>query len=173
MAITLVMKDYLTNVCEYTCLTTDLFSSYPTNCAKNSVMYVMNDVTKKVSKDMIFDGVKWNYRTTDDDVLYYSQRLQVFKVATNYEIDIEDKLFRKVYIKTSNTDAVTITTKNVSRECEFELLLDYATAEVITWFSGITWLGGSAPTLVATHKYIIRFVTIDGGATWMAKSENY
>lgn len=37
---------------------------------------------------------------------------------------------------------------------------------VQTWFSGITWAGGSAPTLTASGVDVIGFLTDNGGNVW-------
>jgi hypothetical protein len=36
----------------------------------------------------------------------------------------------------------------------------------VTWFSGVKWAGGTAPTLTSAGKDIISFYTHDGGVTW-------
>lgn len=38
----------------------------------------------------------------------------------------------------------------------------------ITWFSGVKWPGGTAPTLMASGRDVLGFFTYDGGTTWSA-----
>ena len=48
----------------------------------------------------------------------------------------------------------------------FVLELTNAGSATITWFSGVKWAGGTAPTLTASGKDILSFYSIDGGTTW-------
>jgi hypothetical protein len=48
----------------------------------------------------------------------------------------------------------------------FVLILTNAGAYTITWWSGVKWEGGVAPTLTSSGKDILGFFTIDGGTTW-------
>lgn len=36
----------------------------------------------------------------------------------------------------------------------------------VTWWSGMTWAGGTAPTLTASGVDVLGFYTFDGGTTW-------
>jgi len=38
----------------------------------------------------------------------------------------------------------------------------------VTWFSGVVWPGGNAPTLTAAGRDVIGFYSHDGGTTWNA-----
>lgn len=46
------------------------------------------------------------------------------------------------------------------------LELTNAGSAVVTWFNGIKWPGGTAPTLTAAGKDILSFYTHDGAVTW-------
>ena len=48
----------------------------------------------------------------------------------------------------------------------FVLELTNGGSAVITWFSGVKWAGGTAPTLTASGKDILGFYSHDGGTTW-------
>lgn len=39
-------------------------------------------------------------------------------------------------------------------------------AHTITWWSGVKWSGGVAPTLTASGRDMLGFITHDGGTTW-------
>ncbi len=48
----------------------------------------------------------------------------------------------------------------------FVLELTNGGSAVVTWFSGVKWAGGIAPTLTASGKDILGFYSHDGGTTW-------
>lgn len=78
------------------------------------------------------------------------------------------------FIKTIN-GASTFTVSNVpsSRVYSFTLELTH-TSGAVTWFSGIEWPGGTAPTLTTGKTHLFMFITDDGGARWRAASQvNY
>lgn len=66
------------------------------------------------------------------------------------------------------TGALTWTVTNVpaSRAYSFILELTNGGTGTQTWFSGIKWPGGTAPTLAASGVDVLGFITDDGGATW-------
>ena len=70
------------------------------------------------------------------------------------------------FTKTIN-GASTFTVSNVpaSRVYAFTLELTH-TSGVVTWFSGVQWPGGTAPTLTTGKTHLFTFVTDDGGARW-------
>lgn len=65
--------------------------------------------------------------------------------------------------------ATTLTVSNVvatGSANSFVLELTNAGSATITWFSGVKWAGGTAPTLTAAGVDILGFYTHDGGTTW-------
>jgi len=74
------------------------------------------------------------------------------------------------FIKTIN-GASTFTVSNVpaSRAYAFTLELTQ-TSGAVTWFSGVEWPGGVAPTLTAGKTHLFMFVTDDGGTRWRGSS---
>ena len=69
--------------------------------------------------------------------------------------------------------ATTLTVSNVpaSGTVGYMILeLTNAGSAAITWFSGVKWAGGTAPTLTASGKDIISMYTHDGGTTWNVSS---
>jgi hypothetical protein len=74
------------------------------------------------------------------------------------------------FTKTINGNS-TFTVSNVpsSRAYSFTLELTH-TSGTITWFSGVVWPGGTAPTLTTGKVHLFMFVTDDGGTTWRASS---
>ena len=65
----------------------------------------------------------------------------------------------------------TFTVSNVpaSRSYSFTLELTH-TSGTITWFTGVVWPGGTAPTLTTGKVHLFMFITDDGGTTWRASS---
>lgn len=61
----------------------------------------------------------------------------------------------------------TFTVSNVpaSRSYAFTLELTH-TSGTVTWFSGVQWPGGTAPTLTNGKTSLFVFVTDDGGTRW-------
>ena len=72
------------------------------------------------------------------------------------------------YFTKTASDALTWTVTNVpaSRAYSFLLELTNGGTGTQTWFSGIKWPGGTAPTLVASGVDVLGFITDDGGTTW-------
>lgn len=65
----------------------------------------------------------------------------------------------------------TFTVSNVpsSRAFAFTLELTH-TSGTVTWFSGVEWPAGTAPTLTTGKTHLFMFVTDDGGTRWRASS---
>lgn len=74
------------------------------------------------------------------------------------------------FTKTIN-GASTFTVSNVpaSRAYAFTLELTH-TSGTVTWFSGVEWPAGTAPTLTTGKTHLFMFVTDDGGTRWRASS---
>ena len=72
------------------------------------------------------------------------------------------------YFTKTATGALTWTVTNVpsSRAYSFILELTNGGTGTQTWFSGIKWPGGTAPTLTASGVDVLGFITDDGGTTW-------
>lgn len=71
----------------------------------------------------------------------------------------------------SNTisGATTFTVSNVpatGTAATFILDLTNGGSAAITWFAGVKWAGGTAPTLTAAGRDVLGFFTHDGGTTW-------
>lgn len=78
------------------------------------------------------------------------------------------------FTKTINANS-TFTVSNVpaSRAYAFTLELTH-TSGTVTWFSGVQWPGGTAPTLTTSKVHLFTFVTDDGGTSWRGASQvNY
>ena len=79
-----------------------------------------------------------------------------------------DLLLGSVFAKTIS-GATTLTVSNVPATgtvASFMLDLTNGGSAAITWWTGIKWPGGSAPTLTAAGRDVLGFWTHNGGATW-------
>ena len=73
-----------------------------------------------------------------------------------------------IYSKTIS-GATTLTVSNVAASgnvTSFLLDLTNGGSATITWWSGMKWAGGSAPSLTAAGRDVLGFFTYNGGTTW-------
>ena len=92
------------------------------------------------------------------------QDMVVTDMTTGVAIDLS---LGNVFRRDAIAGDVTFTVSNTTTLYHiFTLYFEY-TSGTITWFSGITWDGGSAPTLTTTKLYEFTFKTYDGGTTWL------
>jgi len=69
----------------------------------------------------------------------------------------------------SGNSTFTVSSIPASRAYAFTLELTH-TSGTITWFSGVEWPAGTAPTLTTGKTHLMIFVTDDGGTRWRASS---
>lgn len=65
-----------------------------------------------------------------------------------------------------NTSLTVSNTPSTGTAASFILEMTNGGSATITWWSGMKWAGGTAPTLTAAGKDILGFYTYDGGTTW-------
>jgi hypothetical protein len=73
------------------------------------------------------------------------------------------------YFTKTISGATTFTVSNTASSGDvsaFILILTNGGSDTVTFFSGVTWAAGTAPTLTAAGVDILGFFTIDGGTTW-------
>jgi hypothetical protein len=73
------------------------------------------------------------------------------------------------YFQKTISGATTFTVTNVpSSGTAASIILDLTNggSAVITWWSGVKWAGGTAPTLTSSGRDALGFYTFDGGTTW-------
>ena len=73
------------------------------------------------------------------------------------------------YFTKTISGATTLTVSNVPASgtaASFVLDLTNGGSAAITWWSGVKWAGGTAPTLTAAGRDCLGFFTHDGGTTW-------
>jgi len=77
-----------------------------------------------------------------------------------------DQSLGNVFTRDAVAGNVTFTVSNTTTTYHIFTLLFTYTSGTITWFSGITWDGGSAPTLTGGKIYEFTFKTYNGGTNW-------
>ena len=73
------------------------------------------------------------------------------------------------YFTKTISGATTLTVSNIpttGTAQSFILDLTNGGSATITWFSGVKWAGGTAPTLTSSGRDVLGFFTHDGGTTW-------
>lgn len=75
------------------------------------------------------------------------------------------------YFTKTISSSVTFTVSNVpaSRAYSFTFEITH-TSGSITWFSGVEWPNGTAPSLTTGKTHLFMFITDDGGTRWRAAS---
>ena len=73
------------------------------------------------------------------------------------------------YFTKTISGATTLTVSNVpatGTAISFILDLTNGGSATITWWSGVKWVSGTAPTLTSAGRDVLAFFTHDGGTTW-------
>lgn len=74
------------------------------------------------------------------------------------------------FTKTINANS-TFTVSNVPSGVVYSLILELThTSGAVTWWSGVVWPDGIAPTLIDGRTSLLIFITDDGGSTWRGAS---
>ena len=89
----------------------------------------------------------------------------VAAAANVYTIDFANSPVKNVKIETEDSNAKTVVLTNVpTGDAELFIELTYTNAAAITWFEGITWLSGFAPTF--TKGKVYRIALFKYGTGW-------
>lgn len=91
------------------------------------------------------------------------REVRVTMAASNIDL-ATGNLFTKTI-----SGATTLTVSNVPASgtlASFILDMTNGGSATITWWSGVKWAGGTAPTLTAAGRDVLGFYTHDGGTTW-------
>lgn len=88
---------------------------------------------------------------------------KVAMAANNIDLATGNLFTKTITGATTLTISNALATGNVN---SFVLELTNGGSAVITWFSGVKWAGGTAPTLTTSGKDILGFYSHDGGTTW-------
>lgn len=100
----------------------------------------------------------------------FSRIAQEVTAAAALDLDCAN---RNEFTKTIAANS-TFTVSNVPTGVAYHLrlILTY-TSGTITWWSGVKWVGGTAPTFTGGKVYEIIFSTNDGGTNWYVASGEY
>ena len=88
---------------------------------------------------------------------------KVAMAANNIDLATGNLFTKTISGATTLTISNALASGNVN---SFVLELTNAGSATITWFSGVKWVGGTAPTLTTSGKDILGFYSHDGGTTW-------
>ena len=122
------------------------------------------------------------FSTTADGAATPTERMRIssagrFQVTGPYDNNITavaaldmDLSTSNYFTKTINANSTfTVSNTPSSRAFSFTLELTH-TSGTITWFSGVEWPGGIAPSLTTGKTHLFMFITDDGGTRWRASS---
>jgi hypothetical protein len=93
-----------------------------------------------------------------NDIVSYTEVADVDNV---FALDMENKDYRNFKMTLANATTKDVTISNVPTNADFAIEVHADAAPAITWFSGITWLAGSAPTIEADKLYSILMMKRD------------
>ena len=88
---------------------------------------------------------------------------KVAMAANNIDLSTGNLFTKTISGVTTLTISNALAAGNVN---SFVLELTNGGSAVVTWFSGVKWTGGIAPTLTTSGKDILGFYSHDGGTTW-------
>lgn len=102
-------------------------------------------------------------KTLTTPVLTGAREVRVAMPANAIDLSAGNVFTKTISGATTLTVSNTPTTGNAA---SFILELTNAGSAAITWFSGVKWAGGTAPTLTAAGVDVLGFYSHDGGTTW-------
>ena len=115
---------------------------------------------------------RWNFYANGTAANYFGgtttfaravQEARVVVAASDINLSLGNYFTRTI------SGATTLTVSNIpatGTAQSFILDLTNGGAAAITWFSGVKWAGGTAPTLTAAGRDVLGFFTHDGGTNW-------
>lgn len=134
--------------------------SMPASVAHSGRMWLLNTSVADVTTKTPGVASEWTAMTTRSiDVLAVSTAL----AALNIDLQAGE------YFTKTITGNSTLTVSNVPASgtvASFILNLTNGGAYTVTWWSGVKWAAGAAPTLTASGRDVLGFFTYDGGTTW-------
>lgn len=112
---------------------------------------------------LVLNGTTIQELQSGDTQIGVFSELRVAMPANNIDLAAAN-----IFTKTIST-ATTLTVSNVPSSgtaATFILDLTNGGAGTITWWSGVKWAGGTAPSLTASGRDVLGFFTHDGGTIW-------
>lgn len=104
-----------------------------------------------------------NSATLTNKIIQATKEVKVAVAASNIDLSLGNVFTRTISGVTSLTVSNVPTTGTV---ISFILDLTNGGSAAITWWSGLKWAGGTAPTLTTAGRDVLGFFTHDGGTTW-------
>jgi hypothetical protein len=106
--------------------------------------------------------------TSDQQALSAKTLLGVREVVSAISASDIDVSLANYFAKTiTTTTTFTVTLIGAMNSAiSFILVLTNGGSATVNWWSGMTWAGGTAPTLTTSGRDVLGFFTIDNGATW-------
>lgn len=102
-------------------------------------------------------------QTLSNKTVVALKETKVAMAANNVDLSLGDYFTKTI----STTTTLTVSNvPNTGTAVSFVLDLTNGGAGTITWWSGMKWAGGTAPTLTASGRDVLSFFTHDGGTTW-------
>lgn len=85
-----------------------------------------------------------------------------------YELDVSKGVTAFRLGLSANCTLTIATPPSGAHRVIVELVQPSSSTATVTWPAGVTWAGGTAPTLTATSDAVdvVELVTVDAGATW-------
>lgn len=136
-------------------------------------------ITQDASNRFVTDTEKATWNAKGDVTLTGTQTLTNKTLTTPLVTGLRETLTamgaNAIDLATGNffsktiSGATTFTVSNVpatGTAATFILDLTNGGSDAITWFAGVKWAGGTAPTLTAAGRDVLGFFTHDGGTTW-------
>ena len=123
-------------------------------------------------------GMEWGFAGTLQETTTQTNYLNATKTlfdinTTSDTIELSDDKYLYLFTPEQNTTLVfddTDISASATKAYTFELVIDMSTSYTITFPSSVVWNGGTSPTMSSTGKYIVDFITLDGGTTWLGKT---
>lgn len=104
-----------------------------------------------------------NTPVVSNPVITGTKETRVAIAASNIDLSLAN------YFTKTISGATTFTVSNIpTTDTAISFILDLTNggSAAITWWAGVKWAGGTAPTLTASGRDVLGFFTYDGGATW-------
>jgi hypothetical protein len=89
------------------------------------------------------------------DIAHITSYVEVADVDNKYTLDMANKAYRNFKFELGNATAKEVDTDNMPTNCDFTIEITATAAPAITWFEGVVWNSGSAPTIEASKFYSV------------------
>lgn len=141
-------------------------SPFPVSVYMEDVVAAADDAAART----LLDAQQYDADTAKTDVAQEFTAAQQFAQTTNTITAVAalniDCSAGDYFTKTINANS-TFTVSNIPSGKAYGFTLELVhTSGTITWFSGVKWSNGAAPSLTTGKTHLFMFVTSNGGTTW-------